>query len=84
MSASAAGRTSRRLGNTSTCPHMRKGTYGHELVLPSRHLVRPAADDDFVRLKWVSQFRVKVSIMQKLGNAKYNKIKKKKKKNFHI
>ena len=27
---------------------MSKRTYGHVLVLPSRRLVRPAADDDFV------------------------------------
>ena len=27
---------------------MSKGTCGHVLVLPSRRLVRPAADNDFV------------------------------------
>ena len=28
---------------------MSKLTYGHVLVVPSRGLVRPAADDDFVK-----------------------------------
>ena len=53
-SLSAARRTRRRPGNTSTCPQgaflcsMSKRIYRQVLVLPSRRLVRPAADDDFV------------------------------------
>ena len=43
-SSSAAGRTRRRLGNTSTCPYVRFDMF----VLPSRWVVRPTADDDFV------------------------------------
>ena len=41
-SSAAAGRPRRRHGYTSTCP------YGHVLVLPSRRLLLPAADDEFV------------------------------------
>ena len=57
-SSSAAVCTRRRLANTSTClvrtaaeddfVICRKRTYGHVLVLPSRHLVHTAAEDDFV------------------------------------
>ena len=58
-SSSAAGRTRRRLGNTSTCPYVHfdieqmtllyvKEHLWTLFLLPSRRLVRPAADDDFV------------------------------------
>ena len=34
----------------STNCYMSKRTYGHELVLTSRRLVRTAAEDDFLKL----------------------------------
>ena len=46
-SSSAAECTRRRLNKPSTCPYY-AFRYGQVLVLPSRRLVRPAADDDFV------------------------------------
>ena len=48
-SSTAARSTRRRLGNTSHICYMSKLTYGHVLVVPSRRLVRPIADDDFVK-----------------------------------
>ena len=50
-SSSAAIRSRRRFGNTSTCPyvHLLKRTYGHVLVLPSQRLVHTTAKDDFVK-----------------------------------
>ena len=56
-SSSAAGRTRRQLGNTSTCSYgrfrddyviCRNGPYRQVLVLPSRRLVCPAAENDLV------------------------------------
>ena len=60
-SSSAAGRSRRRVGNKNTYPHVffdmyqshhqlqdALDTYGQVLVLPSRFLVPPGADDEFV------------------------------------
>ena len=47
-SSTAAGCTRCRLSNTRTCPHMFKRTCGNVLLLSSRRLMCPAADDDFV------------------------------------
>ena len=66
-SSSAAGRSRRRVGNKNTYPHVFFDMYqrrhqlqdaldtcGQVLVLPSRFLVPPGADDDFV-IMYVSQ-----------------------------
>ena len=60
-SSSAAGRTRRRLGNTSTCPYVCfniEKSHHQLFVLPTRRLVRSAADDDFVNSDMVSYYYI--------------------------